>query len=646
MDIVKAFQNNDVGVNITIQGTHIEPLFRASDIGLVLGFSDINNTVKTFNQTEKVRRSTPTLGGEQEVNFLTEKGLYKLLFKSRKEVAIQFQDWVCEVIKEIRLNGIYDLQKQLKDKDTQRTINIKNNFEGKRIVYIGYADRANKILKWGKTYRTSGRLEEHKNTYDENFTYEYVYESLYYEEIERRLKNHPEIRKRIIEKEYAGQNRVELMQLETAFDITQVNDIILKIKTEVEFGEVNKDKDAEINKLKLELIEKDKIIQKIPDHIDQTHKYIHIISHKDLLDHYSFVSSKEPEEGHKFSYRSENTPEIIRIAKILTNPHKSIEYQDIKQTLDFCILMYDEYKIHTNPEQLCYFINRYKSNRLVNTNKARVVIEEKVYKEFIEKALIQGPTEKSSCGMLCEEFFRWYTEHFPDSDKSMMKTQQGNWAISFREEFMKTLTELLKLDYKHINIIDKEKGLNLSKVSGFIGLGIKRIETTSHYDRTLYESYTKEFLTVTNNPCHKVSRKELLDDFTKWTEINGTFNSNSKNKTYTTTFIKELLGSIESITKIPFNNNKTKILDSGIFEGLTHKNFNCVMNITKDSEIDRLATRREKRVLSKNEKLDENLKRCSKCGIVRSLENFEICIKTSKHYKTCSVCRKTPINCS
>ncbi len=52
-------------------------------------------------------------GGLQNVTFLTEKGLYKVLFKSRKPIAEKFQDWVCEVIKELRLKGTYDLQQQL-----------------------------------------------------------------------------------------------------------------------------------------------------------------------------------------------------------------------------------------------------------------------------------------------------------------------------------------------------------------------------------------------------------------------------------------------------------------------------------------------------------------------------------------------------
>jgi prophage antirepressor-like protein len=50
----------------------------------------------------------------QEVTFLTEKGLYKVLFRSRKPIAQKFQNWVCEVVKEIRVTGIYNISNILK----------------------------------------------------------------------------------------------------------------------------------------------------------------------------------------------------------------------------------------------------------------------------------------------------------------------------------------------------------------------------------------------------------------------------------------------------------------------------------------------------------------------------------------------------
>ena len=117
MEIVKAFNSNELHTDIVIKGTYNEPLFRASDIGVVLEISNIRTSINDFNESEKVVHSMDTLGGSQQVTFLTEKGLYKVLFKSRKPIAEKFQNLVCEVIKEIRLTGSYILEKQLKEKE-------------------------------------------------------------------------------------------------------------------------------------------------------------------------------------------------------------------------------------------------------------------------------------------------------------------------------------------------------------------------------------------------------------------------------------------------------------------------------------------------------------------------------------------------
>ena len=119
MDIVKAFNTNDLHTEIVIKGTVNDPLFRASDIGVVLELSNIRMSIADFDESEKVVSTTDTLGGTQEVTFLTEKGLYKVLFRSRKPIAQKFQNWVCEVIKEIRVTGIYNMQKEIDKKQEE-----------------------------------------------------------------------------------------------------------------------------------------------------------------------------------------------------------------------------------------------------------------------------------------------------------------------------------------------------------------------------------------------------------------------------------------------------------------------------------------------------------------------------------------------
>jgi len=119
MEIIRNFENNNCHIDISIKGTYENPLFRANDIGEILGITQIRNCIQNFDETEKVSHIFETSGGPQNVSFLTEKGLYKVLFRSRSPIAEIFQNWVCEVIKEIRINGQYKLQKQLKEKEEE-----------------------------------------------------------------------------------------------------------------------------------------------------------------------------------------------------------------------------------------------------------------------------------------------------------------------------------------------------------------------------------------------------------------------------------------------------------------------------------------------------------------------------------------------
>ncbi len=88
--MVKQFEN----LNITIYGTYENPLFRAKDMGELLDIKNIRDTInkmKLRNIIDKVVEDFYTPGGIQNTIFLTEKGVYKLLFRSNKEIAEQFE---------------------------------------------------------------------------------------------------------------------------------------------------------------------------------------------------------------------------------------------------------------------------------------------------------------------------------------------------------------------------------------------------------------------------------------------------------------------------------------------------------------------------------------------------------------------------
>ncbi|MCE4868401.1 Bro-N domain-containing protein [Clostridioides difficile] len=66
----------------------------------------LNNSIVTDSHIRKLHNT-----GE---NFLTESGVYKLIFKSKKEEAEKFQDWVTdEVLPSIRETGQYQLQQDV-----------------------------------------------------------------------------------------------------------------------------------------------------------------------------------------------------------------------------------------------------------------------------------------------------------------------------------------------------------------------------------------------------------------------------------------------------------------------------------------------------------------------------------------------------
>ena len=188
MEVVKAFNNNSLHTEIIIKGSYEEPLFRANDIAEILEISNIRTTIQHFDKSEKVVHSMDTIGGSQQVTFLTEKGLYKVLFKSRKPIAEKFQNWVCEVIKEIRLNGVYDLQKQLqqientKNKEMETKLIMQKGLEKERVLLDKFAnsgplvyiikvktyENGTYVVKIGESRKgIQNRYLEHKTKYEE-----------------------------------------------------------------------------------------------------------------------------------------------------------------------------------------------------------------------------------------------------------------------------------------------------------------------------------------------------------------------------------------------------------------------------------------------------------------------------------------------
>jgi prophage antirepressor-like protein len=204
MDILKAFSLLDTEYQVNIQGTLEDPLFQANQIGKLLGIVNLSDNLRDFDNSEKVLCLTQTLGGKQEIVFLTEIGLYRILGRSRKPIAHTFQKWMVSVLKEIRINGIYKLQQ---DKEVDKQLyqhkcelsthkTLLKAYDKKNLVYICKFNKVNDkfVIKIGSTQDIKERLANISNTFDcqEPLLLD-IFENNNYKKFERKIHHNPNI---------------------------------------------------------------------------------------------------------------------------------------------------------------------------------------------------------------------------------------------------------------------------------------------------------------------------------------------------------------------------------------------------------------------------------------------------------------------
>lgn len=104
IEIFKNPQFGEIRVTLNENG---EPLFCGGDVAKALGYSRPADVISSRCKGVVIL-PTPTNGGLQQVKYITEADIYRLIMRSNLPYAEQFQDWVCEdVLPAIRKNGIY-----------------------------------------------------------------------------------------------------------------------------------------------------------------------------------------------------------------------------------------------------------------------------------------------------------------------------------------------------------------------------------------------------------------------------------------------------------------------------------------------------------------------------------------------------------
>ena len=143
MNEIQIFNNPDFGEVRTIEENGAV-LFCGSDVARALGYSNPRDALSRHCKGV-VKRDTPTESGIQEMSFIPEPDLYRLVFSSKLPTAEKFTDWVTsEVLPTIRRHGMYatpdTVEKMLADPDT--TIKLLETIKQERAARMALEAKA------------------------------------------------------------------------------------------------------------------------------------------------------------------------------------------------------------------------------------------------------------------------------------------------------------------------------------------------------------------------------------------------------------------------------------------------------------------------------------------------------------------------
>lgn len=110
MNNIEIFRNERFG-EIRVSGTSEEPLFCLADVCHAIGISNVGNVKNRLDEDDvRLADTTDSLGRVQQVNFVTESGLYDVIIRSDSEMAKPFRKWITsEVLPTIRKTGSYTI---------------------------------------------------------------------------------------------------------------------------------------------------------------------------------------------------------------------------------------------------------------------------------------------------------------------------------------------------------------------------------------------------------------------------------------------------------------------------------------------------------------------------------------------------------
>ena len=107
MTDIQKFTNEEFGTIRTVEQDG-KVMFCGKDVATALGYTNPNKALRDHTRGERFVHPLETCGGTQQVQFITEGDLYRLIASSKLPSAQQFESWVFdEVLPSIRKQGGY-----------------------------------------------------------------------------------------------------------------------------------------------------------------------------------------------------------------------------------------------------------------------------------------------------------------------------------------------------------------------------------------------------------------------------------------------------------------------------------------------------------------------------------------------------------
>lgn len=152
MNNLMVFENH----NVEVFEWNGQAVFNPYHVAECLDITDVKSSIRNFNEKQVIKLTNSKMHNmhfrklhNTGENFLTESGVYKLIFKSKKKEAEKFQDWVTdEVLPQIRKHGMYAKDELLNNPDLliQVATQLKKEREEKKLLQEKIQEDKPKVL--------------------------------------------------------------------------------------------------------------------------------------------------------------------------------------------------------------------------------------------------------------------------------------------------------------------------------------------------------------------------------------------------------------------------------------------------------------------------------------------------------------------